>query len=577
MPKRDEDAVYNEMIRKVNEAIFAGISTPKSENTDKITQTQKKESLPTAPQQSASSQRSKPNRGTATPPPPRTAPGSGEGAAVAPKQTVQRKAAQGKPQQQSRPQQATPQQQSRPQQPRPQQAKPATPPAPRPVHSSGGEGAAARTVTPSAYLPPPRSYPNNRAMTVANPVRSSSQQTGVQHQRGRTQTDAANDWTINTHLESEKYTVLHPNAVQNNAAARQLAISRPAFKLIAVKPDAKELSFPGVENRINMDRVCEGETPTEILWLLGDEAKEKKGMTDTQTSRVGKQVPVAQLPGGLGVLTVDKRGMSEEQKNEHHRMEDRAALALQALFAQEDLNPSTGLTFMPLKRKGKNILGFNKSKGPAGYKGPNKYGRNFSPTIADIFSYLPADLAEYLMSYLKGLAEYIGCQYDCIPEWVLILLQYIFDGFPFHTDGVADFNHYAGIIANIAMGFFGNERLSHPKHFDLVKLIPDTEGPQAIRITHDQFDCTYMSGESRVLWGHGIPKCTYIQQTAGIKMPENIHDWKHKWIKEISFEFPKFPKPVVYIDTVVAIEEGKKSSTAHKAESRVIKSAAKRV
>ena len=404
---------------------------------------------------------------------------------------------------------------------------------------------------PTAYQQPPDSYPVSVAVAkTAQPAQARGQQRGQQ--------TVANNWTVNMRPASENHVVRHPKAADNTETFRQLNSTCPAFKLIAIPPIANELSFPGVEKRIDMKTVNEGKDPTEILWLMGDEAKETFGTTDTQTSRIGKQIPIDQLPGGLGVLSVDKREMNEEQINELHRMEDRAAFALQELFTQEDQNPSTGLTFMPMKKRGKNILGFNKSKGPAGYKGSVTFGRNYSPTIADVFSYLPPDLAEYLMSYLKGIAEYIGCPYDCIPEWVLILLQYIRGGFPFHVDGVADFNNHAGIIANIAMGSYGERRLSNPKYFDLVKLLPDTEGPQAFRMTHDQFDCTYMSGESRVLWGHGIPIVPRIQQTAGIKMGENTLMWRHKWMKEILFEFPKFPKPVSYIDTIVAVEEGRK-------------------
>jgi hypothetical protein len=353
---------------------------------------------------------------------------------------------------------------------------------------------------------------------------------------------------------------VHPNDHENKENLQIRLQHGDHLNLTPVKSTVNKLIHPSLSDGLDPQQVLHGEgidlkKPSDILWITGNMAGKtygQFGLQGTQRTEIGDAV---ETPPGTATLRPSPDQMHRFQK---------AAVLIDKLIQKEQECPSMGFTYAPesseeqvdnkIKKeaaggrpfnakehhKGKLILGYNP------FKRTKKGWRNYTMKIADLLYYLDADLAEFVIAYCKGLARIIGCPYDCIANWTIIIIRYRKgSGFVFHIDGIADFGNYPGMVFNLNLSLH-----AHPKYFDLIDLRARSN-LDAVRFTLQQFDTSVMTGVPRILYAHGLPaNVPYELTTLAVKCPENPLEFKHPWVKEIQIIFPPlvFAKRIQYID-----------------------------
>jgi hypothetical protein len=255
--------------------------------------------------------------------------------------------------------------------------------------------------------------------------------------------------------------------------------------------------------------------PVDFIWHIGNLIK-KMGISIVKLCTRGDKVD---YPPGASVIAPSDEFVKEKLP--------KIAKAFKELAEQQHKLASIGF-YRPLGKKvrGKMILGYNRA--PEGDPHPERY---YSPTLADNLSYLSEELQEVVVAYLKGIADFIGAEYECIVDWGLIIPVYPGEdsnievegiaGFPPHADGIKGFRNYPGMVFNIAMGMpFTPTGEENTKYFDYIHLF-DRYSHYNIKQVHrmelKQGDVSITSGLSRFCWGHGVPAHWCTQLTLAIK------------------------------------------------------------
>jgi hypothetical protein len=326
----------------------------------------------------------------------------------------------------------------------------------------------------------------------------------------------------------------HP--FHNRNLARLLFLLRTVVPLCLKPQNRPVYEANGVNTKIELtrDQMCtetkdgkkkvlyanDGKTynPVDFIWHIGNEIK-KLGISIVERCTRGKKV---EYPPGASVIAPSDEFVKEQLP--------KVAQALKELAEQQHKLASIGF-YKPLgkgkKVQGKMILGYLRA--PPNDPHPERY---YSPTLADNLSYLSEELQVVVVAYLKGIADYIGAEYECIVDWGLIIPVYPgkedssievegIAGFPPHTDGIAGFQNYPGMVFNIAMGMpFTPEGEENTKYFDYIHLFDrfvHRNTKQIHRMELKQGDVSITSGLSRFFWGHGVPGHRWTQLTLAIK------------------------------------------------------------
>jgi hypothetical protein len=255
--------------------------------------------------------------------------------------------------------------------------------------------------------------------------------------------------------------------------------------------------------------------PVDFIWHIGNLIK-KMGISIVKLCTRGDKVD---YPPGASVIAPSDEFVKEKLP--------KIAKAFKELAEQQHKLASIGF-YRPYGKKvqGKMILGYNRA--PNNDPHPERY---YSPTLADNLSYLSEELQEVVVAYLKGIADFIGAEYECIVDWGLIIPVYPGEdsnievegiaGFPPHTDGIAGFRNYPGMVFNIAMGMpFTPTGEENTKYFDYIHLFDRYQhynNKQVHRMELKQGDVSITSGLARYFWGHGVPAHQWTQLTLAIK------------------------------------------------------------
>jgi hypothetical protein len=236
--------------------------------------------------------------------------------------------------------------------------------------------------------------------------------------------------------------------------------------------------------------------PVDVVWRWGELLKNAIGTLTADPRFLGDKVP---YPSGLAVFRPSGEGADG-------RLEE-VARRLVALFDREESNPTLGFSSaLPGQYSGgKILLGYSKRKLPEGQLG-------YSNTFADNVAFLRDDvLSGYLVGVAKGIADCLGIQYDRIPDWAVLIAGYntrthlVFsakdNGFHIHTDGCRDFGNYPGVVANMTICPRRPDGKEAIKYFDLANILGKQE---ILRLALKSGDVTFLSGEPRFSWGHGV-------------------------------------------------------------------------
>jgi hypothetical protein len=370
------------------------------------------------------------------------------------------------------------------------------------------------------------------------------------------------NFTINPH-DADSDPVPHPYNQDNKDRLVNRLTKTSYIPLVPVEPEVYSLRNEAFRDGIPVQKITTDaktgkplKTAADIMWNAGYLAGAKYKTLDLRNGAADVGPPV-EAPLGTAVL---------EPLAAYVPVFDRAAQQLERLFDYEKKRPTLGFSNPPLRggKCGKTFLGYNPNKrGPRG-------GRNFAATLADILFYLPEELADFVVAYCKGLAMIIGCSYDCIPQWTVILIEYADgSGFMFHIDGITDFGNYPGFIFNLSLAYFGDQRAHHPKFFDMIDL-STASNVNAVRFRLQQYQTHAMSGTSRIYKPHGVPKGPSEKKfTIAIKCPYISIEYKHSWIKEVVIVFAgiRFDKPVQYIDGNEALAAVRRAEAADSSSS----------
>ena len=384
-----------------------------------------------------------------------------------------------------------------------------------------------------------------------------------------------NGWVNNWTLATGSTPPTHPHAAENDQKLRALLLATPrVMQLVPVREVIHTLLCPRLQRPMDLRNVTHQHgklltTNTDLAWMASRAAGRHFGVS-TNDAKVGE---VAERPHGTAVLDLPR-------EFDYGPFRD----LLNDFVDDQILNPSIGATFPSYTneeevkrqikqerceggefdprahygREGKVIVGYN----PYKYLGE---WRNYFMTLADLLHYVSAELGQYIIAYCKALAEFYGCPYDSIAQWTIIIVRYKEGcGFIFHIDGIADFGNYPGPVSNLHI-----PRHAHPKHFDIIDFL--CEKPSAKRYTIQPGQTHVMTGKSRALYAHGVPRETrpgrqHEMTTLGVKCPELCLQYKHAWVKEMTISILSVPfdKPVQYID----IEEWFRANRANKQQRR---------
>jgi hypothetical protein len=329
---------------------------------------------------------------------------------------------------------------------------------------------------------------------------------------------------------SESGTPLHPNHDGNLARLLMLLQTVVPLHLRPTDRPIYEAHGPNTTMKMTWDDTCTEKTregarvlfendgksydPVDFIWHIGNMIK-KLGISIVNQCTRGKQV---QYPPGASVISPSDEFYREKLP--------KIAEAFKQMAEHQNRMPSPGFYHPMDKVKGKMILGYIRP--PDGEKHPERY---YTPTLADVISYLSEELQEVVIAYLKGIADFIGAPYESIVRWKLIIPVYPGEdstikvdgpaGFPPHTDGIASFDSYPGMVFNVAMGLpFTHSGEENKKYFDYIHLFDrDThyDHKKVHRMELKQGDVSITSGLSRFFWAHGVPEQPNTQLTLAIK------------------------------------------------------------
>lgn len=391
-------------------------------------------------------------------------------------------------------------------------------------------------------------------------------------------------WTVNK--VGPNHVVMHPQAEANDRKFKELIDAENDRRLLKMsskgdatmhpEPKGSDIKYvlqfvkedifintdPRLKKGINREAMLseKGKPLTdtvEQIWKMGSEMG-RFGTSDTDEAHLGR--PAAR-PHGTGVLRPPPELLPQF---------DEFNMLLNQFVDQQMKAPSIGATFPPQTcekeinesiekekkagkgfdpeahfKDGKVIIGYNSFKSTAeGYP-------NYRMPVADLLHYISEDLAKHIIAYCKALAEIIGCSYDSIGSWTIIIIRYRDGGgFKFHIDGIAGFGNYPGFVFNLNMSL-----QDLVKYFDIIN-VRNGSKPTTVRYALRQYDTHVMSGESRAFDGHSVPRAHkkmpagFVMTTLGIKCPEQALKYKHPWVKEMSLSWNtvRFEKKIQYID-----------------------------
>ena len=376
-----------------------------------------------------------------------------------------------------------------------------------------------------------------------------------------------NNWTFNSIGSS--VTLNHPLKNKNDGKMEERIGNGGVIDLRFDIADVHRFEHPNTRKGLTADQIMVEngirlKTASDVMWHAGNLAGRKFGVFDSKDVVVKGRVD---CPPGTAVLV--------PLPSEYGKF-DRAAALVEEMFRREDENPSIGFNFpsfvsakktdIPQKafapqndrQPDKNFLGYNAEK--AGMNG----GKNYAPTLADIFSYLDEELADFLMEYLKGLAMKIGCSFDAIPLMTIIFIGYNpGHGFKHHIDGITDFGNYPGFIINLTLAVLEHAAQEEPKYMDLIDL-STSENLNAVRFELRHRMTHVMSGQARISYTHSIESGGHTKKfTIATKCPHLALQYKHAWIKEarITFGEIEFNALIQYIDSKAGLAAQAKHRT----------------
>lgn len=347
------------------------------------------------------------------------------------------------------------------------------------------------------YTPPPMQAKSSPAMKSSNSTSSKS--------------DASIEWAhrqIPLKDFDPDFKIFHPCNDTHTEYVRDALMNLPALHLtINPEPNCTELHNRS-KVRVSKSMLNGGE-PIERAWQVGQISRKVGKTYDFHGTDIRTK-----MHSGMAVINapqspLDDPHFMEDVVNSLARFVKKQEAEPNRLIVPEDRGSDGKLMFFYSHRKSDEV-----EKGPDGKwrirvfadaKGVKKEKRYadiyWSPNICNVIAFLPKLVAEFVISYLKGLAVLFECSHDEILKASLMLLDYSLDGgFGSHTDGIAAFMRQAGVVAMISMPDIddGLKSLDLTPIWDHTKDIPT-------RITIERNQAILMTGLARVDEPHSVP------------------------------------------------------------------------
>ena len=320
------------------------------------------------------------------------------------------------------------------------------------------------------------------------------------------------------------FKIMHPKNAQHVSDLRGALERLPALRLtISATPNCTELRNHG---RVRVaPSMLKDADPTGRAWEAGNLSR-KVGKTFMQDGTDIK----ARIHEGMAVINVPECPADDPM------LIGRAVASLSEFVKrQEDRGRrDPAATFSDRGPDGKFMIFYNHRRSDEMEQGPDgKYRHvqysdapapppkthvnvHYGPSISNVIAALPRATADFVVMYLKGLAELFECAADEIMGWSLMLLDYCADGgFSSHIDGIRGFNNQAGFVVLLSLSDVEDQ----PKSLDLIP-ISTLSRDRPIRITTKGRESILMTGLARVDEPHSIPfNNRRGGRTLAIKMP----------------------------------------------------------